>query len=181
MKGLVFTEFLEMVEQKFGYQTANEIVERATLASGGVYTAVGTYPHQEMMGLLSELKRVTGQDVHTLLQHYGSHLFGRFALLYPDFFNAQGDAFAFLESIENHIHRQVLSLYPDAELPKFETHRKSDAVLEMRYSSARRMSHFAYGLILGCLAHFNEEVIVEMQALNADETVVVFTLTRHHG
>ena len=38
MKGVVFTEFLEMVEDIFSPDIADQIVEEADLPSGGVYT-----------------------------------------------------------------------------------------------------------------------------------------------
>jgi len=41
MKGIVFTEFLEMVENKFSPELADRIIEGAEVPSGGVYTAVG--------------------------------------------------------------------------------------------------------------------------------------------
>ncbi|MBT8311465.1 MAG: hypothetical protein HKP23_01335, partial [Flavobacteriaceae bacterium] len=39
MKGIVFTEFLEMVEDKFGLEVVDTIIEKAELPSEGVYTA----------------------------------------------------------------------------------------------------------------------------------------------
>lgn len=38
MKGIIFTEFLDMVEERFSIETAEEILEAANLASGGSYT-----------------------------------------------------------------------------------------------------------------------------------------------
>lgn len=43
MKGVVFTEFIEMVEGRFGLAMVDRIIEAAQLPSSGVYTAVGTY------------------------------------------------------------------------------------------------------------------------------------------
>ena len=37
MKGVVFTEFLEMVEQKFGMEMVNALIENNDLSSDGVY------------------------------------------------------------------------------------------------------------------------------------------------
>ena len=49
MKGIVFTEFLEMVEASYGLQTVDTIIENASLPSEGAYTAVGTYDFNEMV------------------------------------------------------------------------------------------------------------------------------------
>ena len=49
MKGIVFTEFLEMVETKFGLETVDNIIENSDLKSEGIYTSVGTYDFNEMV------------------------------------------------------------------------------------------------------------------------------------
>ena len=40
MKGIVFTEFLEMVEEKFDLETLDKIIINSKLPSEGVYTSV---------------------------------------------------------------------------------------------------------------------------------------------
>ncbi|MFT4982342.1 MAG: hypothetical protein ACI9UR_002213, partial [Bacteroidia bacterium] len=41
MKGIVFTEFLELVEDKFGLEVVNQIIDGCELETDGVYTSVG--------------------------------------------------------------------------------------------------------------------------------------------
>ena len=57
MKGIVFCEFVEMMEQEFSGEMADEIISGAQLESGGAYTTVGTYDHHEMLTLVTRLKR----------------------------------------------------------------------------------------------------------------------------
>ncbi len=45
MKGVVFTEFIEMVEDQFSADMVDDIIDDAQPPSGGAYTAVGTYDH----------------------------------------------------------------------------------------------------------------------------------------
>jgi hypothetical protein len=68
MKGMVFTEFLEMVEDKFGFDTADDIIETSKdkLSTEGIYTAVGTYPHTEIITLVTNLSTVTKISVPKL-------------------------------------------------------------------------------------------------------------------
>ena len=40
MKGIVFTEFLDMVEKEFGYETVDHIIENSELSSNGIYTCL---------------------------------------------------------------------------------------------------------------------------------------------
>lgn len=94
MKGIVFTEFLEMVEGKFSPELADRIVDAAGLASGGVYTTVGTYNHVEMIKLVSCLSKETGIDTPDLMRVFGEYLFGRFYVLYPKYFDGIDSSFS---------------------------------------------------------------------------------------
>ena len=86
MKGVVFTEFLEMVEDRFSPEMADRIIEGAELPSGGVYTAVGTYDHSEMIQLVSCLSEETGIASAELVRSFGMYLFGRFHTMFPKYF-----------------------------------------------------------------------------------------------
>ena len=46
MKGIVFTEFFELVEDKFGLEVVQQIIDECKLESEGIYTSVGTYSHK---------------------------------------------------------------------------------------------------------------------------------------
>jgi len=60
MKGIVFTEFLEMVEAKFSPEMTDRIITESKVPSGGAYSAVGTYDHEEIVALVQALSRATG-------------------------------------------------------------------------------------------------------------------------
>lgn len=166
MKGIVFSEFIEMVEERFSPAVADRMIEAANVASGGAYTAVGTYPHEEMLALITELSRLTEVPVEQLVHAYGRHLFERFTRLYPGFFEGVTNAFDFLARIENHVHLEVRKLYPDAELPRFDTPHADPRHLVMVYESRRPFAALAHGLIEGCLAHFGEQAEIRMTDLS---------------
>lgn len=178
MKGLVFTEFLEMVEEKFGFEMMEEIIEEADLPSGGAYTSVGTYAYAEMVSLLTRLSEKTQIKVPALMHAYGHYLFKSFEKGYPAFLESASSAFDFLESIENHIHVEVRKLYPDAELPRFSSKRLEDGSLEMFYSSERKMGPFALGLIEKSLEYYREKASVSMFPASHDGTVVRFVIEK---
>ncbi|MCH7873246.1 MAG: heme NO-binding domain-containing protein, partial [Planctomycetes bacterium] len=96
MKGMVFTEFVEMVEGKFGDEIADGIIEASDLASGGAYTAVGTYDHKELLTLVSQLSKATGIDVPPLIRAFGKHLLGRFVETHSQPFENARSTFDFL-------------------------------------------------------------------------------------
>ena len=84
MKGVVFTEFLEMVEQKFGMEMVNALIENNDLSSDGVYSAVGTYHHSEMVSLVVDLGKRSGITIPDLLKAFGAYLFQTFKTGYPE-------------------------------------------------------------------------------------------------
>ncbi len=178
MKGIVFTEFLEMVENQHGYELVDTIIEESDLPSKGIYTAVGTYPHQEMVQLLMSLSSKTSTPVPNLLRSFGHYLFNTFLKSYPGFFESAPTGFHFLESIENHIHVEVKKLYPDAQLPNFETQRLDHNTLEMIYKSDRHMSDFALGLIEKTMEHYQETANIEVQGDPSNRSSVTFIIKK---
>ncbi len=111
-----------------------------------------------------------------LVKAFGRYLFGRFVVLYPSFFAATPDAFDFLE---NHVHVEVRKLYPDAELPTFETVREGEHKLVMIYRSKHPFATLAAGLIEGCLSHYQVKAQTEMVDCSAGQgTHVEFHITR---
>ncbi|MFY7909484.1 MAG: heme NO-binding domain-containing protein [Emticicia sp.] len=178
MKGIVFTEFIEMVESKFGYEIMDDIIESSDLPSGGSYTAVGTYDHSEMVKLVIGLSDRTNIPIDQLLKAYGKHLFGIFMAGYPHFFKDIDNSFDFFEQIDKYIHVEVKKLYPDAELPKFDTLRIDNNTFEMHYKSDRKMADLADGLIEAAIEHFQEPATIEMQNVSEDRSIVKFTIRK---
>ena len=168
MKGVVFTEFLEMVEDSFSPDMVDRIIDEAELPSRGVYTAVGTYDHAEIIALVVELSKAADMSVPRLLHGFGKHLFKRFVAGYPHFFEGQTDAFTFLSQVENYIHVEVKKLYPDAELPSVLASSDAPGRMTIIYRSDRAMADLAHGLIEGCIDHFGEAVEIGIADLSND-------------
>ena len=178
MKGIVFTEFFEMVEQAHGYQMVDQLIMDNDLPSGGAYTTIGTYSHQEMVTLVVDLGEKTKTPVPKLLHAFGQYLFGTFVKSYPMFFSTAANAFDFLESIEKNIHVEVKKLYPDAELPRFTTQRIEEHCLEMIYHSDRSMADFALGLIEKTFDHYQEKAVIEREDLTENGSKVKFMICK---
>lgn len=176
MKGMVFTELMDLVDARFGPEVLEQTLDAA--GSSGSYTAVGSYPHQEIVAIVLALSARTGVPVPTLLTVFGEHLFLRFTQLYPEFFAEGMDTFAFLQTIEEHVHLEVRKLYPDAELPTFTTAIQPDGALEMVYRSRRAMGDLALGLINGAVVHFGESISVHREDQSPGGDCVRFLLRR---
>ena len=179
MKGIVFTEFLEMVEQEFSYEMVDKLISASDLSTNGAYTAVGTYPFSEMQQLLIHLSNNTNINKDDLLIFFGKHLFKTFKRKYNVFFENMETSFQMLETIENHIHVEVKKLYPEAELPQFDCKRHDNNKFQMDYHSERALGSLAFGLIEACAIHFNENISIEQEDLSEGKgTFVRFLLTK---
>lgn len=163
MKGIIFTEFIDFVEQSFGIDVIEDAIETAAFEHGGAFTAVGTYPHEELLTLVTELHRTTGAEVPAMVQGFGKFLFPRLAANHPELIGGIKDPITFLESVHGMIHVAVRRLYPEAELPDIEVQRTSDGAL-LEYRSPRPFPHLAQGLIEGCLEHFDVQADVVLGA-----------------
>lgn len=179
MKGIIFTEFVGMVESVFSPEIMDRVFDRVDLPSGGAYTSVGTYDHAEIVQLARALSEETDTPVQDLVQAYGQHLFARFTDLYPDYFFEQNNTFQFLHHVENYIHTEVLKLYPDAEVPRFEFQQTNEHEMVFDYLSTRHLGDVAEGLLKGCIAHFEENIEVTHEDLSSlEESRIRFTLKR---
>jgi len=177
MKGIVFTEFLELVEEKFGLEMVDDIISQSKLESGGAYTSVGTYDFSEMLQLLQNLSANTDISIDDLLLTYAEHFFGVLKRNYPDIISMYKNPIEMLSSIENHIHVEVLKIYPDAELPTFTVLEKTSDKLTMIYKSSRAMYNFGLGLMNKTFEHFNVSGHIDLEKIKTDGTEVKFMIS----
>tara|TARA_B110000238_G_C15959922_1_gene366937 strand:- start:21 stop:563 length:543 start_codon:yes stop_codon:yes gene_type:complete len=178
MKGIVFTEFLDLVENKFGLEIVDTIISQSKLPSEGVYTSIGTYRFSEMLSLLQNLSAHTNVSIDNLLLVYGEHFFSVIEQSYPDLLATYKNPIEMLSSIENHIHIEVRKIYSEAELPEFIVEEKTDNFLIMTYKSSRAMHHFGLGLMNKTFEYFNTSASIELEKIKEDGTEVRFIIKK---
>jgi hypothetical protein len=178
MKGIVFTEFIEFVEDRFGFEISEDMIMGANLKSDGIYTGIGTYPHSELVNMVIQLSKHTKIPISDLMTAYGQHLFTRFVLFYPQFFTKGIDIFNFIAKIDSYIHVEVQKLYPDAELPSVQVIDQSKDSIEIIYSSKRKFGDFAHGLLIGASDYFKENIEITKEDLVSDKSEIRFLLRR---
>lgn len=179
MKGIVFTEFLELVESKFGLEMVDKIITQSKLESEGAYTSIGTYRFSEMLQLLGNLSNNTGISTDNLLLVYGEHFFGVIEKSYPGLLNTYKDPIEMLASIENHIHMEVRKIYPKAELPTFIIEEKTESSLILIYKSSRAMHHFGLGLMNKTFEYFNSTATIVLERIKKDGSEVKFIINKN--
>ena len=98
----------------------DSIVEVCDLPSGGVYSAVGTYDHMELVSLVVELSAGTGLAADVLVQAFGKYLFGRFHEIHSLHFSTTKPIHLPGLNRECNSRRSSKNL-PEATLPKFDS------------------------------------------------------------
>ncbi len=162
MQGIVYTEFSELVIDKFGMKMWNDLLDEVQPESGGVYTSGMTYKDEEAIALITALSEKTGIPASDLLKVFGEVFFGYLikSLDLPE--DLMSSLKKFLKGIDDVIHKEVKRLNPEAYLPviAYEDNGK-DGELVLLYRSKRKLCALAEGLIFGAASHFNNTISIQ--------------------
>ncbi len=178
MRGVIFTEMIEFVEDALGFEVADKMIEKAHLDNHGAFSQGGNYPFDQMVKMLTALSEITKKEPNELLYIFGRHLFSILVKLYGKDIKSAGNALDFIDSVEDYVHVEVKKLYPDADLPTFKTIEKSDDILILHYKSEKKLEAFAHGLIEACGEYFNEPFNVEYKTIKDTPHTVEFKIER---
>jgi hypothetical protein len=178
MKGIIFTEFLDFVESKFGLEIVDQIIERSDISSEGIYTSVGTYDFNEIVTLLTSLESEVSIPADRLTYIFGLYLFTSLVKTYPEIIQNYNCPIDFLYGVENHIHVHVKKLIPDAELPTFKILEKTASSISMIYSSSRGLYRLAHGLMVKTFEHYNVSANISYELIKDDGTEVKFDIAQ---
>ncbi|BBL89052.1 guanylate cyclase [Vibrio rotiferianus] len=176
MKGIIFTEFMELVEDKFGLETLDQVLELSN--DEGIYTAVGSYDHRDLVKLIVSLSKISNIPPEQLQEVFGEYVFQNLLASIPNHASLQQcqTTFQFVRHVEDFIHVEVKKLYPEASPPQFDFISETETEMVFDYRSARCMAHVCVGLVKGCASHFGQSVNVRHQNQSADGSQVRFWL-----
>ena len=120
MKGIIFTEFMELVEDKFGLETLDQILELSN--DEGIYTAVGSYDHRDLVKLIVSLSKISNIPPEQLQEVFGECVFQNLLASIPNHASLKQcqTTFQFVRHVEDFIHVEVKKLYPEASPPQFD-------------------------------------------------------------
>lgn len=160
VKGIVFVEFSNFIEDVFSEEVWDELLTLADLPSEGVYTTVGTYDDQELFTLIDLACKKSGLTEKAAQEAFGKWVFKKLYNAAPPEAHTFTDVFSFLHAVQDVIHIEVKKLNPDAILPEFEFIAETDDHLSLIYKSPRHLCYFCEGLIHGLAQHTGQEVKV---------------------
>jgi Haem-NO-binding len=159
VKGIIFNLAEEVLTQAHGAETWDDILERAGFV--GAYTSLGSYPDEELVGLLRAASEITGIGVQTIVRQLGEGAIPLLAARYPQFFAPHTTTRPFVLTVNDIIHPEVRKIYPGADVPEFDFDTSDPNVLALGYRSQRQLCALAEGFIVGAATHYGEEAEVE--------------------
>lgn len=157
MKGTIFVELVKMAESAFGEDVVDDVLDKADLENDGAFTSVGNYPCSELIKIVVAFSEHSGISAEKLQRMFGHWMMDHFVENYEEFFEGKTDSLSLLEAVDGEIHVEVKKLYPNAELPVFDTERLNEGQLKLTYSSPRPLVEFCHGMVEASLERYNQE------------------------
>lgn len=182
MKGLVFTSFTAFIEEEFGPAYLEHLLDSVELESGAAYTNVGTYPHQELLAMLTFIQADQDVDMTQMVESFGAYTFNVLEQHYGELLRNYRNSFECIYHVDQTIHKSVRKIHPDAELPNMNaTWVDPGKTMTLEYRSSRPLMHFAKGLIDGCVAYYGDHVGLTMTDLSDGAGTHALFELRNHG
>ena len=152
MKGVIFNLLETMVEEKFGIEAWDALLQQT--GSDGVFVSTAVYSDEQLTSLVVAASEKLDVPVNDLIRLFGEYIFPHFKTKNPSLIPDGMTLKEFLLTVDRVVHVEVRKLHPDANLPSFEYVDENDDELTMIYSSPRKMCMLAEGLISGAAKHF---------------------------
>ena len=177
MKGAVFTEFIEFVEETYGFDTADTMLEPDG-DNEKIYTQAGNYPFEELVALVISVHITEQVEIEEIIYKFGVYLFKKLVHMAPFLVQGSKNTLEVISKVDTYIHIEVKKLYPEAELPKFKVLTFEGNNLEMLYSSDKKLEILAKGLMIGASKYFNEEIVVDYRVVSEEPHTVIFNVQK---
>ena len=158
MKGAVLVTLNEFVEDIYGLDKWERVLDIAKPKSGGIYTSVDSYDDEEVLALIHATCEVLELSKEKALHVFGKYLFEVLNKKHPIFTRLQPDLLNFLASVEDVVHKEVDKLFPDAYLPKITPVSRTENSITLKYVSKRKMCGLAEGIIHGAAESYGVEI-----------------------
>jgi hypothetical protein len=147
MRGLVLVELLDFAAR-----------ELPGVPPTPRYDPTATYADAEVERVVALLADASGLPRAAVLRAFGRQLFARFAALFPVFPAGADSALDFLARVESLVHDELRALPGGLDPPRIVCAARGPDFVELVYRSPRRMGDLMEGLLLGCAAHFGEDL-----------------------
>lgn len=163
MKGYIFTEFLEMVEEQFGLIMMDKIIMATQLESEGVYTSVGSYNQKELFQLINNLSNELNEETKTIMKITGERLYNTYINSFNKRLLSLEFQFSFIERLENYLRDETRKIFNNKEIFNTELVPSENALIITFECNESEVVSLIEGIINGCISASGESVHVKSE------------------
>ncbi|MFC3031595.1 heme NO-binding domain-containing protein [Pseudoalteromonas fenneropenaei] len=160
MKGVIFRALEQLVVDKLGMAAWNNLLQHHGLAEQ-VYISPKSYPDQELMSLVGGISEALAIPADQVVKMFGEYLFGYLANRHCAIMNQFVNFQELIFGIDAVIHKEVIKLYHEPNLPAIRVEQGSQGELNVFYASKRQLCWCAEGLIVGAAKYFNTRISLQ--------------------
>lgn len=160
LKGIIFSSFSQFIEQVYGLECWQTMLDEVSPDSSGVYVSTLLYNDTELLGLIESAAQINHVDAKEIEFEFGLWLFPTLYSLAPENTRKITRFVDYLHTVGNVIHVEVEKLYPGAVTPNVKANRKGETII-LSYQSVRKLCFFCTGLVVGCATHFGHKAQVK--------------------
>ncbi len=170
MKGTILRCAQELVQEKFGQDKWEAILEKCGYPKDRLFMVLEDVPDDKTLQLFATTGEVLGVTHEQLCDVYGEYWCVTYApARYPMYYKGKTNAKEMILDMDN-VHTKVTKAMNNSRPPKFTYTWKDDATLEMGYNSPRGLIHLLAGLARGVGKHFGEDLTV---TVNGTQSITV--------
>jgi hypothetical protein len=177
MYGLVNQAIQEMVIEKFGEPTWEQIREKA--GADDIFVAMDQYPDEVTIGLVGAACEVLGASAPDILHAFGDYWVNFTGKTYGNLFEMSGRTFVEMVRNLNTLHTRVGQMMPELKPPSFRVTDEKDGSFVLHYHSSRPgLYPMIGGLMEGLGKRFNTEVgVTHLRGVTDDHDHDEFLVT----
>lgn len=159
MHGVVHYHLKQFVIKHAGEPAWHAILNEAGIGNKN-YLITKIYPDEETISIIKTAARLTRTPAVTILEEFGKFLVPELMNAYKALIRPDWKTMELLLNTEDTIHRVVRLRNPGAQPPKLDFRQTGPNELLFFYSSPRRMSALAKGMIQGVANFFHEQISI---------------------
>ncbi|MCB0163046.1 MAG: heme NO-binding domain-containing protein [Anaerolineae bacterium] len=160
MHGIIHTELQRYVETKHGPDAWEAVLQEAGL-NAKIYMAISTYPDKEILAIVTAASRLTHIPTEYILEDFGEFIVPSLMHMYQVRIDPAWKTMELLLHTEGTIHKTVRLKKPGAQPPRLKFEKTGPTTLRLLYTSSRKMSAVAKGIIRGVANYYGELVTIQ--------------------
>ena len=159
MHGMIFQQLQNFVIEKFDVSLWLQLKKQSGLEKV-YFTSTEKYPDSYIEDFILHTTKHLNISREHVLESFGIYLGPKLIEQFSFYINSNWQALDVIENTEEYIHKSLKLADSNVDTPELKVHRKSDNLLELTYTSDRKMIALGIGIINGIGKHFGESLTI---------------------